>query len=110
MRLMQKSGGWEVGRGLGRKEQGITKPIEASGNIGRGGFGLKIESDELDDTILTIASTDEIKKIDEFPLWLSCDKNKATEISKTIAYDWIKTDKVSFFLLFDSLFLVILVH
>lgn len=36
--------GYESGKGLGSKQQGITEPIQLQANLGQRGFGLNIKS------------------------------------------------------------------
>ena len=42
-RLMERQG-WKDGSGLGSKLAGISRPVEASGNLGRSGLGFKGDS------------------------------------------------------------------
>ena len=38
-RKMMRSMGWQEGKGLGRRENGITRPLEPQGNVDRAGLG-----------------------------------------------------------------------
>jgi len=41
--MLQKSGGYQLGQGVGKSNQGILNPIEAI-NVGKGGVGTQVES------------------------------------------------------------------
>lgn len=78
--------GHKEGRGLGKNQDGIVEPVEASKQIGKRGLGYK--SIDLESALSKFDPTAESVTINEEVQWLcNCDSET---LSKTTLDSWIK--------------------
>ncbi|XP_075224003.1 cap methyltransferase 1 [Lycorma delicatula] len=83
---MMKKMGYKKGTGLGRNQQGITAPIEASKQRGRHGIGHAAK--QLEPADLVWDNKYEEVSVEEFPVWLECDHLQSLDQSEL--HDWVK--------------------
>ncbi|EEB15816.1 conserved hypothetical protein [Pediculus humanus corporis] len=83
---MQKLGHKE-GKGLGKYQDGIIEPVEASKQIGKRGLGFK--SVELESALLNFDPNKETISIDEEVIWLP--NAYKDSISQEVLNSWVKT-------------------
>ena len=84
---MQQKLGHKEGKGLGKYQDGIIEPVEASKQIGKRGLGFK--SAELESALLNFDPNKETISINEEVIWLP--NAYKDSISQEVLNSWVKT-------------------
>ncbi|KAI6191511.1 Cap-specific mRNA (nucleoside-2'-O-)-methyltransferase 1 [Aphelenchoides bicaudatus] len=87
-RLMQKMG-YQEGKGLGLKEQGITQPITLGGSTAKHGFGHEARKHTVNDPNVIWDDSAEEKTVEEFPQFLESTEEVRETIKQKFHTNWI---------------------